>query len=147
MKPRITTALIAALVVPLLALAAHDPSRLPLAPDVKYTETGIVKRIGEGLWKTAQSLPRYRLPGDSRIVGYQQEDLTTPSRLWTRSIPVPERNSRYELLVAADAYFRGFETNGTSDYIPAPLALRPTCAGTASSTTTQRQLHAFHLSA
>jgi len=147
------------------ALVAHDPSRLPLAPDVKYTETGIVKRIGEGLWKTAQSLPRYRLnlydpetggigvhavlkergletllslrlkveagrilevealiiPGDSRIVGYQPEDLTTPSRLWTRSIPVPERNSRYELLAAADAYFRGFETNGTSDYIPAPL--------------------------
>jgi len=100
---------------------------------VKYTETGIVKRLGEGLWKTAQSLPRYRLnlydpetggigihavlkerglesllwlrlkveagritevealiiPGDSRIVGYQQEDLTTPSRLWSRAIPAP----------------------------------------------------------
>jgi hypothetical protein len=194
-KPRIATALATALLIPLLATAAtpaptpstrftcdrpclakiadtyftaliaHDPSRLPLAPDVKYTETGIVKPIGEGLWKTAETLPRYRLnlydpetggigihavlkergleallslrlkveagritevealiiPGDSRIVGYQQEDLTTPSRLWTRSIPVPERNSRYELLAAADAYFRGFETNGTSDYIPAPL--------------------------
>ena len=48
-------------------------------------------------------------------------DLTQPSRLWTRSIPVPERNSRFELLAAADAYFRGFETNGTPEYIPAPL--------------------------
>lgn len=147
------------------ALIAHDPSLLPLSPNVKYTETGIPKPIGEGLWKTAETLPRYRLnlydpetggigihavlkergleallslrlkveagritevealiiPGDSRIVGYQQEDLTTPSRLWSRSIPVPERNSRFELLAAADAYFRGFETNGTSDYIPAPL--------------------------
>lgn len=147
------------------ALAARDPSRLPLSRDVKYTETGIVKPIGEGLWKTAESLPRYRLnlydpqtggigvhavlrergletllslrlkveaglitevetliiPGDSRIVGYQQEDLTEPSRLWMRSIPVPERNSRFELLAAADAYFRGFETNGTPEYIPAPL--------------------------
>jgi hypothetical protein len=147
------------------ALAAHDPSRLPLAKDVKYTETGIVKPIGQGLWKTVEALPRYRLnlydpetggigvhavlkergletllslrlkveaglitevealiiPGDSKIVGYQPEDLTQPSRLWTRSIPVPERNSRFELLAAADAYFRGFETNGTPDYIPAPL--------------------------
>jgi hypothetical protein len=34
---------------------------------------------------------------------------------------VPERNSRFELLAAADAYFRSFETNGTPDYIPAPL--------------------------
>ncbi|HYP80201.1 MAG TPA: hypothetical protein VEQ17_07930 [Steroidobacteraceae bacterium] len=147
------------------ALAGHDPSRLPLSKDVKYTETGIVKPIGQGVWKTAEGLPRYRLnlydpetggigihavlkerglemlmslrlkveaglitevetlliPGDSKIVGYQQEDLTQPSRLWSRTIPVPERNSRFELLAAADAYFRGFETNGTPEYIPAPL--------------------------
>ena len=147
------------------ALAAHDPARLPLAPNVKYTETGIVKKPGEGVWKTAEGLPRFRLnlydpetggigvhavlkerglemlmslrlrveagqitevealliPGDSKIVGYQQEDLTQPSRLWSRSIPVPERNSRFELLAAADAYFRGFETNGTPEYIAAPL--------------------------
>ncbi|HEY0467420.1 MAG TPA: hypothetical protein VGC79_24640, partial [Polyangiaceae bacterium] len=43
------------------------------------------------------------IPGDSKIVGYQQEDLTQPSRLWTRSIPVPERNSRLAKLAAADA--------------------------------------------
>jgi hypothetical protein len=147
------------------ALAAHDPSRLPLSPNVQYTETGHIKPLGQGLWKTAEGLPRYRLnlydpetggigvhavlkergleallslrlkveaglitevealiiPGDSRIVGYQQEDLTEPSRLWNRAIPVPERNSRFELLAAADAYFRGFETNGTPEYIPAPL--------------------------
>ena len=147
------------------ALAAHDPSRLPLAPNVKYTETGIVKPLGQGLWKSVQGLPRFRLnlydtetggigvhavvkergletmlslrlkvedgritevesliiAGDSRIVGHQPEDLTQPSRLWTRTIPVAERNSRFELLAAADAYFRGFETNGTQEYIPAPL--------------------------
>jgi hypothetical protein len=147
------------------AMAAHDPSKVPLAPNVKYTETGIVKPIGKGLWTTVEGLPRYRLnlydtdtggigvhavlrergletmvslrlkvenkliteveamiiPGDSRIVGYQPGDLTTPSRVWSRAIPVVERNSRFEILAAADAYFRGFETNGTKDYIPAPL--------------------------
>ncbi|MEJ1961436.1 MAG: hypothetical protein WDO56_07790 [Gammaproteobacteria bacterium] len=147
------------------ALAAHDPSKLPLAPNVKYTETGVVKPIGKGLWTTVEALPRYRLnlydpetggigihavlrergvetllslrlkvengliteveslviPGDSRIVGHQPDDLTQPSRLWSRTIPAVERNSRFEILAAADAYFRGFETNGTREYIPAPL--------------------------
>lgn len=147
------------------ALAADNPSMLPLAPNVKYTETGVVKPIGEGLWNNVDGLPRYRvnvydpqtggigihavvpergidtllslrlkvedglvtevesliIAGDSRIVGYQIEDLTVPSRLWSRKIPVAERNSRFEILAAAEAYFRGFETNGTKEYIPAPL--------------------------
>jgi hypothetical protein len=60
-------------------------------------------------------------PGDSKIVGHQPEDLGQPPRSWTRTIPVTERNSRFEILAAADAYFRGFETNGTPQYIPAPL--------------------------
>jgi hypothetical protein len=148
-----------------VALAARDPSKLPLAPNAKFTETGKVKKVGEGLWTTASGLPRYRLnlydpetggigihavlpergletllslrlkvenglitevetmvvAGDSKIVGYQPEDLTQPPRSWTRTIPVSERNSRYEILAAADAYFRGFETNGTPQYIAAPL--------------------------
>ncbi len=147
------------------ALAAHDPSKLPLAPNVKYTETGVVKKLGQGLWTTAAGLPRYRLnlydpetggigihavlpergietmvslrlkvenkliteveamviAGDSPIVGHQPEDLTQPPRSWARTIPVSERNSRFEILAAADAYFRGFETNGTPQYIAAPL--------------------------
>ena len=41
----------------LAALVAHDPGKMPLASDVKIVEN--VKRIksGEGLWKTASSLP------------------------------------------------------------------------------------------
>ena len=35
------------------ALAAHDPSMLPLAPDVKFTENGNELKVGEGFWKTA----------------------------------------------------------------------------------------------
>jgi hypothetical protein len=147
------------------ALAAHDPARLPLAANVKYTETGVVKPVGQGLWRTVEGLPRYRLnlydpetggigvhavlkergletllslrlkveagriteiesliiAGDSRIVGYQPSDLKQPDRIWSRAIPAVERNSRFEMLAAADAYFRGFETNGTKEYIPAPL--------------------------
>lgn len=41
----------------LAAMVAHDPAKAPLAGDVKMVEN--VKRIkpGEGLWKTASSLP------------------------------------------------------------------------------------------
>ena len=34
------------------ALAGHDPSRLPLAENVRFTEDSKVLKIGEGLWKT-----------------------------------------------------------------------------------------------
>jgi len=35
------------------ALEAHDPSGLPLASDVKYTENGVELAVGKGLWQTA----------------------------------------------------------------------------------------------
>ena len=35
------------------ALEAHNPSSLPLAAKVKFTENGVEMRVGEGFWKTA----------------------------------------------------------------------------------------------
>ncbi len=35
------------------SIAAHDPSKMPLAANVKYTENGVEIKPGEGLWKTA----------------------------------------------------------------------------------------------
>jgi hypothetical protein len=35
------------------ALEAHDPSGLPLASEVKYTENGVGVAIGKGFWQTA----------------------------------------------------------------------------------------------
>jgi len=49
------------------------------------------------------------------------EKLVQPSAHFTRAIPAPEQNSRFELMAAADAYFRAFETEGTPNYIRAPL--------------------------
>jgi hypothetical protein len=42
------------------ALLAHDPSRLPLAPNVKFTEDNVIKRVGEGLWTTATRARPYK---------------------------------------------------------------------------------------
>jgi hypothetical protein len=41
----------------LAALVAHDPSRVPLAADVKIVENVTRIKPGEGLWKTASSAP------------------------------------------------------------------------------------------
>ena len=45
----------------LLALVAHDPSQLPLARDVKYTENGQALKLGDGFWGTASGLSTYRI--------------------------------------------------------------------------------------
>jgi hypothetical protein len=49
------------------------------------------------------------------------DKLAEPSTHFMRKIPAAEQNSRLELMAAADAYFRAFQTEGTPDYIRAPL--------------------------
>jgi hypothetical protein len=44
------------------ALVAHDPSRVPLAQNVKFTENGQELAVGDALWATASDLPTtYRI--------------------------------------------------------------------------------------
>jgi hypothetical protein len=42
------------------ALVAHDPSKLPLAKDVRYTEDSRNARLGEGIWKSVTSAGTFR---------------------------------------------------------------------------------------
>jgi hypothetical protein len=42
------------------ALVKHDPSNLPVAANVKFTEDNVPKKLGEGLWKTASKLRGFR---------------------------------------------------------------------------------------
>ena len=42
------------------ALVAHDPSRLPLADNVKYTVDGRAATLGEGLWETVTGKQDFR---------------------------------------------------------------------------------------
>ena len=43
----------------LAAVVAHDPKRLPLSKDVKYTENSQVIDLGDGFWKTAEGRGKY----------------------------------------------------------------------------------------
>ena len=42
------------------ALVAHDPSKLPLATDVRYTEDSRNARLGDGIWKSVTAAATFR---------------------------------------------------------------------------------------
>ena len=42
------------------AMVAHDPSKLPLAKHVRYTEGGAPLSVGDGFWNTASGLGSYK---------------------------------------------------------------------------------------
>jgi hypothetical protein len=42
------------------ALAAHDPGRLPVTADVRFTENGVAIPLGDALWVTVSSVGTYR---------------------------------------------------------------------------------------
>jgi hypothetical protein len=42
------------------ALVAHDPARLPAAPNVRFTEDSRVLKLGDGLWKTVTGKGAFR---------------------------------------------------------------------------------------
>jgi hypothetical protein len=44
----------------LAAVVAHDPKRLPLAADVKFTENDQVMNLGDGFWGTASAIGNYK---------------------------------------------------------------------------------------
>jgi len=43
------------------AMVAHTPHALPLAPNVRFTEDTVDRKIGDGLWKAASKIRPYRL--------------------------------------------------------------------------------------
>src|SRR4051812_23067403 len=45
----------------LVALSRRDPTGLPLSPNVQFTENGKMLSVGEGLWRKAGALGRYRV--------------------------------------------------------------------------------------
>lgn len=53
----------------LAALLAHDPSRFPHSPTVKYTENNVALPLGDGLWATADGIGSYKIYVDDPTAG------------------------------------------------------------------------------
>jgi hypothetical protein len=45
----------------LAAMVAHDPRRLPVTANVKFTEDDVALKLGDALWGTASGLGKYKL--------------------------------------------------------------------------------------
>ena len=68
------------------AVLAHNPSLVPLAPGVRFTEDGQKLAIGDGLWRTMHAKGRYRLfvadpqAGQVAFFGTIEEDNRDPAK-------------------------------------------------------------------
>ena len=68
------------------AVIADDPSAVPLAPNVRFTENGQVLPVGEGLWKSMKGAGNYRLAvvdadaGQVALITTLIEDHADPAR-------------------------------------------------------------------
>jgi hypothetical protein len=68
------------------AVLAHNPSLVPLAPGVRYTEDGQTLAIGDGLWRTMHAKGHYRLfvddvpAGEVAFFGTIEEENRDPAK-------------------------------------------------------------------
>ena len=108
----------------LAALKAHDPSRLPLADGVRFTENGVPLAVGDGAWRTVDQIGDYRLPfvdpedGQAGLYGVVIED-GKPAHLMVRLKVEGGRISEIETIV-----LRPQENNGFGQ----PATMKPRAA-------------------
>lgn len=92
----------------LKALAAHDPSRLPVTPNLKFTENTIPLKLGDALWGTISGLGDYKIEFADPHAGQAAIETTirengTPAILLLRLRVVNRRISEVETLVHRNA--------------------------------------------
>jgi hypothetical protein len=100
------------------ALVAHDPGRLPVTQDVRFTENGQQLELGDGLWRTITAKGTYRLvvadtaAGSVAFLGSIRET-GTPAMLALRLTVRDRRIAQIETLVQrSDKSALGFEKLG-----------------------------------
>ena len=87
------------------AVAAHDPSKLRTAPNVRYTENNVEMKLGEGLWQTSDGWGSYKVyvddpqTGQVGFLGVANED-THLSCFAARLKVVNDEVSEIEVIVA-----------------------------------------------
>jgi hypothetical protein len=92
----------------LAALAAHDASRLKVAPHVRFTENGVAIPLGEALWVTLSSLGSYRHdffePAAGAVISYvTMRENGTPGYLMVRLKLAGQQLAEIETVVVRDA--------------------------------------------
>ena len=108
----------------LAALTAHDPARLKVRPDVRFTEDGAPMKLGDGLWRTIGALGPFRLDFDDlqrgqagALVTVQENGNTALMAL--RLKVVGGRISQVESVLARKGELQSLQT----DLLQAPLPI------------------------
>ena len=94
------------------SMVKHDPSSVPLAEDVKFTENGVELPVGDALWATASSNTDYRIYAtdpETGQVGYSGivEENGTPVLISFRLKVINGKISEIEQIVGRDRNFSG----------------------------------------
>lgn len=95
------------------ALKAHDPSRLPLAEGVRFSENNAPLNFPDGLWNTVDAVRDYRLPfidveaGQAGLMGVVEEH-GKPAHLSVRLKVVDRKIAEIETVVVRPQANNGF---------------------------------------
>jgi hypothetical protein len=114
----------------LTAMVAHDPSKLPLAKTVKFTEDGVRLELGDGLWATASGVGNYKLyfdepaASEAGVFALVQEN-GSPAILHVRLKVVDRKITEIETLVARKETTNFLNTDNLTEVRPAFLETVP----------------------
>ena len=120
------------------ALAAHDPSGLPLAPNVRSTENGVEVAVGKGLWQTAGKALLRRVLVDTRQCGAHasavlEEPFTSaavgPANAFSGKKPLPAEGTVRPILFGVRLRVEGGGSPRSSRSSPARGSSRSTRKG------------------
>jgi hypothetical protein len=96
------------------AMVKHDPSSVPLADNVKFTENGVELKVGEALWATASANTDFRIyvtDPETGQVGYSGiiKESNTPVLISLRLKITNGKISEIEQIVGRDRNFSGVD--------------------------------------
>lgn len=114
------------------ALIAHDPTRLPLAPGLRFTEDGQQLLVGDGLWRTMRAKGHYRLfvddvpAGEVAFFGSISEDNRDPAKLTPAALALRLRVENGRIREIEQIVIRDERAGARIDALtPNPVYLQP----------------------
>jgi len=108
------------------AMVSHDPSSIPLAEGVKFTENGVQLSVGDALWATASANTDYRIYAtdpETGQIGYSGiiKENGTPVLISFRLKIMNGKISEIEQIVGRDRSFSGIDNLKEPDPIYARI--------------------------
>jgi hypothetical protein len=111
------------------ALAKHDPSAVPLAPNARFTENGQRLAIGDALWRSLKSKGAYRLfvtdvdAGQVAFIGTVNEENADPAKVTPALIALRLRVAGGQITEIEQAVIRNADAAARVEALGSPNPL------------------------